>query len=216
MPARETAVQRAARRTRFLLRRVGEELRVARMATGMSARTVGALVGISHSEVLRIERALAPHVGLEILARLAAIVGHELSLGVHPVGAPVRDKAHVALLERFAARLHPALRWRTEVPLPLEGDLRSCDGRIDGTGIATVVEAETRIDDVQAVQRKARAKQRDARVPRLILLVADTRHNREVIRDVPDLRREFPISTRACLAALARGDDPGGDCLVIV
>ena len=61
-----------------------------------------------------------------------------------------------------------------------------------------------------------RAKQRDLGAKRAILLVADTRHNREVIRQVPDLRREFPISTRACLAALGRGEDPGGDCLVIL
>jgi hypothetical protein len=30
------------------------------------------------------------------------------------------------------------------------------------------------------------------------------------------LHDEFPIATRACLAALGRGDDPGGDCLVIL
>jgi len=51
---------------------------------------------------------------------------------------------------------------------------------------------------------------------RAILLVADTRHNRQVINQVPDLRHSFPIGTRHCLAALGRGDDPAGDCLVIL
>jgi hypothetical protein len=46
--------------------------------------------------------------------------------------------------------------------------------------------------------------------------VADTRHNRHVIDHVPELRREFPIGTRRCLAALTRGADPGGVCLVIL
>jgi hypothetical protein len=42
-----------------------------------------------------------------------------------------------------------------------------------------------------------------------ILLVADTRHDRGVLASVPDLRRQFPIGTRACLRALGTGQDPG-------
>ena len=41
-------------------------------------------------------------------------------------------------------------------------------------------------------------------------------HNRAVIHAVPNLCEQFAIGTRACLAALARGADPGGDCLVIL
>jgi hypothetical protein len=33
---------------------------------------------------------------------------------------------------------------------------------------------------------------------------------------VPDLQRQFPVGTRACLAALGKGRDPGADCLVIL
>jgi hypothetical protein len=54
------------------------------------------------------------------------------------------------------------------------------------------------------------------RTKRAILLVSDTRHNRTVIAQVPELRRQFPVDTRQCLAALGRGLDPGGDCLVII
>jgi hypothetical protein len=50
----------------------------------------------------------------------------------------------------------------------------------------------------------------------LILLVADTAHNRHVLRLHPELRERFPVCTRKCLAALARGEDPGGDCLVLL
>ena len=64
--------------------------------------------------------------------------------------------------------------------------------------------------------RGLRSKQRDIGAKRAILLVADTRHNRAVIGAVPELRDEFPISTRVCLPALGRGEDPGGDCLVIL
>jgi transcriptional regulator with XRE-family HTH domain len=199
-----------------LLRRIGEELRVARMTSGMSTRQVAAPAGISHTQVLRIERGLAPHVDIAVLARLAAVVGCELSMGIHPVGAPVRDKAHLALLGRFAARLHRSIVWRTEVPMPIPGDLRSADGVVATEDFGAIVEAESRLDDVQAAERRVRSKQRDLGLPRAILLVADTRHNRRVIDQVPALRREFPIDTRRCMAALSRGDDPGGDCLVIL
>jgi transcriptional regulator with XRE-family HTH domain len=199
-----------------LLRRIGEELRVARLSVGMSSREAGRLAGISHTYVLRIERGLASHVDVGILERIASVLGCELSMGIHPVGAPVRDKAHIALLGRFAARLHPSIRWRTEVPIPIPGDLRSADGFAATEGFGAIVEAETRLDDVQAVERRLRAKQRDLGVQRAILLVADTRHNRHVIDHVPELRREFSIGTRRCLVALGRGADPGGDCLVIL
>jgi hypothetical protein len=135
---------------------------------------------------------------------------------VHPVGAPIRDKAHVALLGRFAARLAGSISWRTEVPMPIPGDLRSADGLAAGLGFWAIVEAETRLDDIQATERRLRAKQRDLVVNRAILLVADTWHNRAVLKLVPELRAQFPISARSCLAALARGHDPGGDCLVVL
>jgi transcriptional regulator with XRE-family HTH domain len=200
----------------MLLRRAGEELRIARMATGMSSREVGRLVGISHTEVLRVERAAAPWIGVDVLAHIAAVLGYELSLGIHLLGPPVRDKGHIALLDRFAARLHRSIRWRTEVPMPIQGDLRSADGVASAKVFDATVEAETRLSDVQAVERRLRSKQRDLNTTRAILLVADTRHNRAVIDAVPNLREQFPIDTRACLGALRRGEDPGGDCLVIL
>lgn len=216
MPTWESAANRGARRAQMLLRRIGEELRIARIAAGLSTRRVGLMVRVSHTQVRRIESGIAPHVDLELLARVASTLGHELSLGVHPISAPVRDKAHVSLLGRFAARLHPSIHWRTEVPIPIPGDLRTADGVAEGRTFDATIEAETRLDDVQAVERRLRTKRRDLGTKRAILLVADTRHNRVVVRAIPSLSEQFPIGTRACLAALARGEDPGGDCLVIL
>ena len=216
MPTRESAIQRAAQRTRALLRKVGDEIRIARLAHGISTRDLGSLAGISHTQVIRIERGLAPHTDLGVLSRLASVLGLELSLGTHPITAPVRDKAHLALLKRFELRLHRSIRWRTEVPIPIPGDLRSADAVADTATFDATIEAETRLNDVQATERRLRAKQRDLGTTRAILLVADTRHNRAVIKQVPDLSAQFPVGTRACLAALGRGQDPGGDCLVIL
>lgn len=174
------------------------------------------MVGVSHTHVRRIESGQAPHIDLDLISRIAAVLGHELSLGLHPVAAPVRDKAHLGLLGRFAARLAPSIRWRTEVPMPIPGDRRSADGVALTSDFDAIVEAETRLDDVQAAERRLRGKQRDLDTKRAILLVSDTRHNRMVIDQVPELRRQFPVDTRHCLAALGRGLDPGGDCLVIL
>lgn len=100
--------------------------------------------------------------------------------------------------------------------MPVTGDLRSGDAVLAGSSWDALIEAETRLGDLQLLERRAAAKQRDLGSTRLILLVADTRHNREVIRLHPELRERFPINTRTCLARLANGLDPGGDCLVVL
>ena len=100
--------------------------------------------------------------------------------------------------------------------MPITGDLRSGDGWIAGSFGSILVEAETRLTDLQAVERKAGLKKRDLGADRLILLVADTPSNRRVLELHPELREHFPVGTRKCLAALGRGEDPGGDCLVFL
>lgn len=194
----------------------GIELLTARRAAGISQREVGRQVGISHNKVRRAERGEPGALTIDLAARLGAVVGHQLSASLHPDGNPVRDAAHVALLNRFRARLPASMIWRTEVTVPIEGDRRSADGVVEGVAFAALVEAETRIEDVQTLERKVRGKQRDMGLSRVILVVGDTRHNRIVVRGNPGLRVSFPISTRACFAALERARDPGGDALVLI
>lgn len=147
---------------------------------------------------------------------MAAVLGLQLTASLHPDGDPVRDAAHLALLDRFRRRLPTSLKLRMEVPVPIEGDRRSADAVIAGNGFQAMIEAETRIDDIQVIVRRISGKQRDLGTARVILLVADTRHNRALILRVPELRQRFPVSTRACLAALDKGRDPGGDGLVLL
>jgi transcriptional regulator with XRE-family HTH domain len=216
MPTHESAVQRGARRARELLRRIGEELRLARIAAGLSSRQLGSMVGISHTQVLRIERGLAPHVDLDTISRMGSVLGLSVSFSAYPIGSAVRDAAHLALLGRLRTRVHPSIRWRSEVPMPIAGDLRSADATLDGDRIDALVEAETRLGDIQAGERRIAGKARDLGVDRVILLVLDSAHNREVVRSTPWLRERFPVTTRAALAALGRGEDPGGDCLIFL
>jgi transcriptional regulator with XRE-family HTH domain len=199
-----------------LLRRIGTDLRRARVSAGLSLRQVAASVAISHTQVWRIERAEAPHLDVDVIARLAEAVGHELSMAIHPVGPPIRDAAHVALLRRFQARLHPSCTWRTEVPMPIPGDRRSGDGVVGIAGKTILVEAETRVGDLQEVERRVAAKVRDLGVDRAVLLLLRSRHHRALIATTPELRHRFPVTGRAALTALGRGLDPGGDALILL
>lgn len=216
MPFRESASERGARRGRQLRARTSTELDLARQRAGLSYRELARRLGVSPDTVQRALRGDAGSLTIDLAARLAAVVGLQLSLGLHPDGDPVRDRAHLALLARLHDRLGPGLGWRTEVPIPISGDHRSADAVIGGGGFDILVEAETRLHDVQALERAIAAKQRDLGLARVVLLVADTRHNRTVIDHAEELRRRFPISTRACLAALGRAREPAGDALVIL
>ena len=200
----------------MLIARTADGLATARRASGLRFREIGRRVGTGHARVARAERGDPDTLTIDLLSRIAAVLGLELSVSLHPDGEPIRDKAHLALLERFRSRIGPTLRWRTEVPIPIEGDRRSADAVIDIEGFEAIIEAETHLAEIQLLERGIAGKQRDLQIDRVILLVADTRHNREVISRVPELRRRFPVGTRACLTDLARGRDPGGDALVVL
>ena len=216
MAREETPAVKGARRLRQLTTRLIEDLIAARRAAGLSIREVARRIGCSHDMVRRFEAGIPSSATIAFVAAYAASVGLKLAASLHPDGDPVRDAPQLRLLARFRARIHPALRWRAEVVIPITGDARSGDGLLAGDGWEALVEAETYLGDVQLVERRAAAKQRDLGADRLILLVADTRHNREVIRLHPELRERFPIDTRTCLHRLGQGLDPSGDALVIL
>jgi transcriptional regulator with XRE-family HTH domain len=217
VPTTERRVDRGAARARRQLAEFGREIREARVAAGLSQRSAGAASGVSHTFVSRIEIGRAEGVGFVDLSRLAAAVGLELSLRAYPGDGPVRDVAHLALLARLRARVAASLGWRTEVALSMHGDARAWDVVIYGAGPPIGVEAETRLRDVQAVERRIAVKLRDSRLDRAVLLLADTRWNRAAVRADPSkLRAMFPVSQRELLAALAAPTDPGGSGLVIL
>jgi transcriptional regulator with XRE-family HTH domain len=216
MGTRERPIDRANRLSATLLAEAGREIRLARIGAGLSQCQVARAAGVSHPTVSRIERGKAPTVSVLVLARVCAAVGLDLSLRLFLGDDPIRDAAHVRLLERLRVHLHPALRWQSEVPLPLPGDRRAWDATIRGEGFTLGVEAETRIRDAQAVVRKTNLKQRDGRLDHVLLLVADTRGNRAAIHHAADQLGEYPITQRDALQALREGRDPGGSALVIL
>jgi len=138
------------------------------------------------------------------------------SLKVYPEGPPVRDIAQLRLLERFRARLHGSFGWHSEAPVGGLGDLRAWDVRLGGSGTIGV-DAETRLHDLQALQRRCETKWRDSAVDRIVLLVASTRHNRRVLAEHREaLRSTFPADTTEVMAALRAGRLPSSNGIVIL
>ena len=196
---------------------IGEELREARLSAGLSQRQVGASAGISHTEVGRIERATASRVPFVTLSMLGSVLGLDVSIRAYPDGEPIRDAAQIALLARLRALLPPTLTWRTEVPLEIPDDRRAWDAVIGGPGWRVPVDAESRLRDVQACTRRVALKQRDDHREVVILLVADTRHNRGILRLAgPDLRGAFPLPGRRVLSALTNGLRPSASGIILL
>jgi transcriptional regulator with XRE-family HTH domain len=202
---------------RLALRRLVDDIRSARVGAGLSQEDLGKAIGVSHARISRLERGAIEHPPVDLLAAACAVLGLELAIKAYPSGDPLRDRAHDALLGRLRALLHPTLRLRTEQPLSMPGDLRAWDGTIIGHGWLTHVEAETAITDGQALVRRLFLKLRDGGRGRVILLVSDTRSNRDALHTLrPSLAPTLPLGTRAILQALRRGEDPGDNGVVVL
>jgi hypothetical protein len=190
------------------------------MAAGLSLRDAAAASGAAYTQLWRFEHGQLDRVSISDVGAWCAVVGLDLSLRAYPAGDPIRDRAQLALLERLRARIHPALRWRTEVAFPIEGDLRAWDAEIRGRDPKpwrARVEAETRIADGQALERRLALKLRDDPGGHLILLVAETRTNRAALRSMSGgLTGLLPTGTRELLAALAAGRDPGASGIAVM
>ena len=102
-------------------------------------------------------------------------------------GDPARDRAQLALIARFRARLPSEIPVRAEVPLPVDRDQRAWDLVLGVTPESVAVEAETRLRDLQALMRRIQLKQRDGGMASVVLLVNDTPANR--LRGRPPPRR---------------------------
>ncbi len=187
------------------------------MAAGLSQRVAAAAAGMSHAQLGRIERSANRALTVDQATRAAMAVGLRLILRTYPDGDPVRDAAHLALLERFRVRLPASSEWHAEVPLPIRGDRRAWDALIRLDGGLAGCEAETRLLDMQALERRMTLKLRDGGVDLLILLVADTAANRRALAVHRELLRPLlPLDGRAVLASLRQGSLPRTSGLVVL
>jgi hypothetical protein len=162
--------------------------------------------------VSRIEGSKVPRLSILEMSRIASVLGLELSIRAYPGGHPVRDAAHAERLRRVTSNVHAPLRCRTEAPLPAgpgRPEQRAWDALINGSGRRTGIELEMRLRDGQAVERRINLKRRDDPVDRFLLLVADTRTNRRVLAERPDLFEDLPRLRLVLVTdALRAGEHP--------
>lgn len=216
MPVRDRRVDAGRRRGEALNRMIGAEVRNRRRMAGVSQGWLGSMVNLSGSEIGRVEHGTASWLTVIHASELLSAVGLDLWAKAYPAGPPVRDAAHLRLLGDFEGRLHPSIRCHREWLIPDDQYRRAVDLMLSNLPKRVGVEAETVLDDLQALQRDINLKQHDADLERMILLVRGSRRNRDILRGANALRRDFPIETRGALAALARGRDPGGNGIVIL
>jgi Helix-turn-helix domain len=217
MPSRISLLVETQQQTRRAEVELGREVRDARLSSGTSQLVAGRRVGMSHAQFGRIERAELDELTLDQAARACAAVGLRLIVRAVPGGDPALDAGQLALLERFRRQLPGTIRMDTEVPLLIRGDRRAWDGFLRIAGVAIGVEAEARIRDAQAVDRRVALKRRDGGVEIVILLVADTAANSQMLalhREA--LRSSFPLDTRQVLAALRKGKAPTDSGIVVL
>lgn len=148
---------------------------------------------------------------------MLSAVGLELAARTYPLGEPLRDAAHVALLERLRRRVSRSAWFMTEVPFPSPDDRRAWDAVVAGGGWRHGIEAETRPRDRQALERRLALKLRDGDVTSMSLLLLDSRHNRDFVRANREVLLErFPVPGRRTLELLGAGADPAGNSIILL
>lgn len=217
MATRRNRLADADRIARDIQTALGRDIKSSRLAAGTSQSVAGRSVRMSHAQFGRIERGVLANVTIRQLSRACSAVGLKLVVRAYPDGDPVRDRAHLALIDRFRARIPPELRVRTEVPVTVAPDQRAWDVVVSQpNGSTLAVEAETRLHDLQSLERRVALKARDGGMDRALLLVNDTAANRRVLAlHRESLRGRFPLDGREVLRALDSGALPAGGILLL-
>jgi hypothetical protein len=214
---RRRAVLQGEARGRASVELVSRELDEAIRNLGLTYAAVARDVGLSPSQVGRIARAMSPELSIVQASTLLAAVGLELSTRAFPGGRPLRDTPQLNLLARFRPLLHQRLGWASEVPVTQGPDLRAWDGMVMGEDWRYGAEAETRIRDWQALERRITLKVRDSHADGVLLLVWKTRSNLTTLRSLGSaVSVMFPVPGDAALTNLAAGRNPGGSALILV
>jgi transcriptional regulator with XRE-family HTH domain len=189
------------------LREVGEEFRNKRLELGLSQLRVANAARVSRSTYSRVERGKSPALTLVMAARVGAVLGLDVTIRAYPAGDPIRDAGHAKRIDHLRGHVGSPLRGRIEVPLPRRPDrpeLRRWDLLVQGGGERTGFELESRLYDAQAQLGRWNLKRRDDPVDHFVLVLADTRRNREVLELYPGLFADLPRLMPATLMATLR------------
>jgi transcriptional regulator with XRE-family HTH domain len=211
-------IEAAGRRARAQVDHILDDARRARLARGITMTRVAGVLGCSRQLIGLVEHRQLGTIDPAFLARYCAAVGLDVSVRAYPGGAPLRDTGQLRLLARLHGLLGAGWAWRTEVPVNTEpADRRAIDAVLERSGHPVGIEAISRIGDAQATARLITLKQRAVGLRCMILLLADTRHNRAaVLAGEATLRPAFPSRTRSVLRALRAGLPPVSNGIVFL
>lgn len=195
--------------------RIGLSLRALRRRRHLTQSALGALVGLSHSTIARVERGHADRITLSTLLRIANALGASVSVRVLWQGEALDrllDAAHADITE-LVLRLVRDAGW--EVATEVSFNLRGERGVIDilafhpESGSLLVIEIKSVVPDLQAMlgtlDRKVRVATsvawergwRPVRVSRLLVLPDDRTARRRVERHGAVFATVLPARTAA-------------------
>jgi transcriptional regulator with XRE-family HTH domain len=212
VPTTDRLYDRGTRLGERRMREIGAEFRAKRMELGLSQRTVARAVRISRSTYSRIEGGKAATLGVMVAARIGSVLGLDVVVRSYPGGESLRDAGSAKRVTLICENVSAPLRWKTEMPLPKRGDFpeqRRWDLLLMGGGKRTGLEFETRLYDAQAQRGRWNLKVRDDPVDSFVLVIADTRRNREVLKSYEALFADLPrIGPATFLRILRAGEHP--------
>jgi transcriptional regulator with XRE-family HTH domain len=197
------------------------EFATAREAAGLSHEQLAGALGASPTSVRRLLTGRLNDPGVIAISEMASVLGFEMSLGLHPIGDPLRDKGQLAVGRRFEAMLAEVWSVTNETLLPGTGELRAWDKllRLVGASPRHLVGAdvETRVRDIQALTRRTRARERDGHVDAILIVLADTATNRRLAPQLRDsLGEGYATSPRTIMKALRLGERLPGSGVILV
>lgn len=213
---RNRPVDTGRSRARFLRQRFGEELRVARVAAGLSQSQLARRARVSQTTVSAVERG-ARGASMEVASRLATGCGYELGVRLFPGdGVSLRDSGQLAMAEALVAAASRLWHARLELPVS-SSDRRAADLVLEGASEVLHIEIERRLVDLQAQLRSATLK-RDALASRyqnpvrLILALPDRRSARTAVEQMSALlARTLPAGSARIRRSLVTGEPLDGD-----
>ena len=154
-----TAVQkRGHARARNLRRDVIASIIHAADDAGISRRALCTTAGVGPNTLTALERDDREPT-LEVLSRLAAALGGELSVRFHPgTGPSIRDHLQAAMTECLVQSVHE--RWRVELEVSVFAPTRGVIDVVlrDGAGTVIACEAQSEVRRLEQVIRWARIK----------------------------------------------------------
>ena len=182
MAIRRSRVDEADRRARRQLDETLQDLRDARLTAGLRQVDVARPLHVAHQLISMWERGLLVPDPIQ-LARWSAVVGRDVTVRAFAGGSPLRDAGHLRLLARAKVAVGGPWTWRGEVAVTSDAlDRRAFDAVLSHDDARIGLELITRLTDAQSQARQAALKLEAGDLDRMVLVLADTRHNREAWR----------------------------------